>query len=547
MIIYIASLIEKFACVKMTSRKRKVLSIEDKLIICELVKKGTPYGEICDKYGIGKSTISDIKKKETEMRAYVSQKTQLGMAKCVKDAKTMHQGYNEELDQALYIWFKQCREKNIPVTGPLLMEKASYFYNVLYPNAAKPFSASTGFQWRFCNRFGIRGLAISGEKLSADYPAAEETVAEFPSLIEGYALDQIFNCDETGLYYRLLPKNTLASTLEKRADGMKKAKDRITVNACSNVTGTIKLPLLFIGKAKNPRCFKGINTANLPVVYRSQKNAWVDTKLFTEWFHDCFVPYVTRCLIEMGLEPRAKLFLDNCSAHPEVADLTTDDGKMTAHYFRANITSLLQPMDQGVLESMKRIYRKNLLRDLIAKENHEMIPFLKAINMLHVIDRIAIAWDQIKPCTIRKSWQKLIPLSKPIVADETMPINDLVSMLSEINISVTEPEVIEWLENDGPGYEHLSDQNIVEHVTNQDNPTDDISDEEGEISMPVVNQKCPVSHKNAMDAFDTCLTWLRFQEESSSVNTATLISLRELAAEKRESGRKQSTIHSFFK
>ena len=30
----------------------------------------------------------------------------------------------------------------------------------------------------------------------------------------------------------------------------KKAKEIITVNACANVTGSIKLPLLFIDKAK---------------------------------------------------------------------------------------------------------------------------------------------------------------------------------------------------------------------------------------------------------------------------------------------------------
>ena len=39
-------------------RKRKVLAIEQKLEICELVKKGTSYDEIMKTYRIGKSTIS---------------------------------------------------------------------------------------------------------------------------------------------------------------------------------------------------------------------------------------------------------------------------------------------------------------------------------------------------------------------------------------------------------------------------------------------------------------------------------------------------------
>ena len=59
-----------------------------------------------------------------------------------------------------------------------------------------------------------------------------------------YTLNQIFNCDETGLYYKLLPQKMLASSFEKAADGRKKQKDRVTINACSNILGTIKLPLL---------------------------------------------------------------------------------------------------------------------------------------------------------------------------------------------------------------------------------------------------------------------------------------------------------------
>ena len=58
-------------------RKRKVLSIEQKLEICELAKKGTSYDEIMKTYGIGKSTISDIKKKEQEFKEFVLKKPSL--------------------------------------------------------------------------------------------------------------------------------------------------------------------------------------------------------------------------------------------------------------------------------------------------------------------------------------------------------------------------------------------------------------------------------------------------------------------------------------
>ena len=68
----------------------------------------------------------------------------------------------------------------------------------------------------------------------------------------------------------MLPGRTL-TTVHNDPIGAKKAKERITINACANAAGTIKLLLLFIGKYSNPRCFRGINEETLPVIYRYQK------------------------------------------------------------------------------------------------------------------------------------------------------------------------------------------------------------------------------------------------------------------------------------
>ena len=52
-----------------------------------------------------------------------------------------------------YAWtspcFRQQREKDVPVTGVLLQEKANLLYERLFPDATTPFSASTGFRSRF--------------------------------------------------------------------------------------------------------------------------------------------------------------------------------------------------------------------------------------------------------------------------------------------------------------------------------------------------------------------------------------------------------------
>lgn len=56
-------------------------------------------------------------------------------------------------------------------------------------------------------------------------------------------MDQIFNCDETGLN-----EKTLTGSFQKSPDGRKKVKESVTVNLCSNASGTIIK--LLIGKSK---------------------------------------------------------------------------------------------------------------------------------------------------------------------------------------------------------------------------------------------------------------------------------------------------------
>ena len=46
-------------------------------------------------------------------------------------------------------------------------------------------------------------------------------------------------------------------------------------------------------------------------------------------------------------------------------ELVSESGKIAAKFLPPNVTSLIQPMDQGVLVTLKRIYKKKLLSRLI--------------------------------------------------------------------------------------------------------------------------------------------------------------------------------------
>ena len=122
--------------------------------------KKVPYSEIMNQFHIGKSTISDIVRNEEKFKMFKQSKSELGISKAVKTSKAIKVGMFDKLDQALYLWFRQLREKGSPVTGPILLEKANEFHRLLYPHNPKPFSTSYGFQWRFRNRFGNQKVCL---------------------------------------------------------------------------------------------------------------------------------------------------------------------------------------------------------------------------------------------------------------------------------------------------------------------------------------------------------------------------------------------------
>lgn len=69
----------------------------------------------------------------------------------------------------------------------------------------------------------------------------------------------------------------------QKTSGKKLSKICITEMAAVNALDK-KLPLLFIGKAKKPKCFKIIKF--LPCRYRNQYKSWKDGILFKEWVSD---------------------------------------------------------------------------------------------------------------------------------------------------------------------------------------------------------------------------------------------------------------------
>uniref|UniRef100_K7G469 HTH CENPB-type domain-containing protein n=1 Tax=Pelodiscus sinensis TaxID=13735 RepID=K7G469_PELSI len=309
----------------------------------------------------------------------------------------------EKVSEALFLWFTQQRDKG-PITGPILQEKALSFQKEF--NEEEPdFMASVGWLDRW-KKYRLRQLSICGEKLSANREGFLKFKANCHCLTENEGLsgEQIYNYDETGLNYKMLPSKTLASWAEASAPG----KERVTILACSNATGNHKLRLTFIGKAKNPRAFKNIAPTALPVSYKNHRNAWMDSGISRGWFFNAFLPSVEQFLNSLNLPRKAILVIDNEPSQPREDELIRGDIRVI--FLPPNITSLCQPVDQDVLEVLKKKYRHKLLTTLIEviDDRNGMLDKLRTVNLKDVVYWIAQSWEQIEMQTLARSWRKLL-------------------------------------------------------------------------------------------------------------------------------------------
>ncbi len=108
---------------------------------------------------------------------------------------------------------------------------------------------------------GWHSKALHGEAGSVEADLVADNIAKLKVEINKYDVENVYNMDETGLFYKLLPNCSYVKP-EHRKDAreikLMKAKDRVTLFIATNATGNDKVPLCLIGKSLKPRCFKNV-------------------------------------------------------------------------------------------------------------------------------------------------------------------------------------------------------------------------------------------------------------------------------------------------
>ncbi|GBL99786.1 hypothetical protein AVEN_162801-1 [Araneus ventricosus] len=77
------------------------------------------------------------------------------------------------------------------------------------------------------NTHGLATHVLPGESGSVNEGTVEQWKEDLATLVNAYAPKKIYNCDETGLFYKLMPDRTLIFKGEP-CHGGKKSKERLS-------------------------------------------------------------------------------------------------------------------------------------------------------------------------------------------------------------------------------------------------------------------------------------------------------------------------------
>lgn len=366
----------------MEKRQLKSLKLSEKVEIIKVVDENVMTKEktkqqIAKDFGIPASTLSTILKNKDEIMKRFAEGD---------NRKRKREIDYPDVDEAVLTFFKQARVQNISVPGPVLQGKAEFYAKKL---GHVDFRASNGWMEKFKSRHDIVFKKVCGESKAVDDQVCEDWLEKLPLHCAGYKPEDIFNADESALFYKCMPDKTLCFAKED-CHGGKQSKERLTLLFAANSTGSEKLKILVIGRFKTPHCLRG--KKSLPVDYCANKTAWMNTVVFCDWLEK---------LNQKMKKAKRKilLFIDNCSAHKDIPKLSN----VTIQFLPANTTSKLQPLDQGIIRNFKCFYRKEVVCRMISdmeKKEQTRISVLDAIRMA------SKSWANIKSSTIANCFKK---------------------------------------------------------------------------------------------------------------------------------------------
>lgn len=228
-------------------------------------------------------------------------------------------------------------------------------------------------------------------------------MANIKTEIAKYELKDIYNMDETSLFYNITPDYTIS---RQQIEGSKKDKTHITIAFTCNADGSDTFKPLFIGHAAKPQCFERKTGKQHGFWYLSNKKAWM-TSIF-------FQRYLLQ--LDYHVQRSVLLLIDNAPSY-------ITEGLQLRHVkilcllkilcLPPNTTSKFQPLDAGIIAAFKKHYRRKQI--LWGLDQMEEGGNSYKVHQLQAMRWIAGSWQDLHQSVFANCWKhtSLLDITTP--------------------------------------------------------------------------------------------------------------------------------------
>ena len=329
-------------------------------------------------------------------------------------------------------------------------------------------------------RRNIITKAYSGEAGSADERIKQKWLKiELQELFKKYNPADIWNADEAGLFFTQISRRTYCQAGEKPRGG-KSQKLRISILFAASLTGKKRRPLLI---HRSPSLLHVNDIKPRPFDFQQQANGWMTLEIFEEWLGIWNEELKTA-------QKHIALIVDGCRVH------RTDKifSQIRLQYLPACQTSIMQPLDQGIIRSFKALYRSLLLQLKIHSGDRSTLNY----RLISYAKLICKAWARVSTKTIincfhAAGWKPQFPENKAVLSIETNPGANSQQLSESSCITDRTTEEKEAVETLSKALHTMNKKPIV----NQSEQTDHSAEDTGEADEIIIE----VSDENA-EAFE---------------------------------------------
>lgn len=379
---------------------RRELSIAEKIALLDQIQSlpsKISARRLSEITGVPKSTLARLVSQKDKLRELWTKRQDLGWTK-----KRKREGKDPDVEDALAKWFAMVSKDNVQVNGPILKAKAVDLAQQL---GHMDFKATDGWLSRWKSRHNIKLKKITEtdtkliHNISTDEILSPDQwiLIKLPYLLNEFCSSDVYNVGETELFYNAAPNGNLYFD-----DTVLETKDYVTMLCCSNMSGCDKKKLCIVGQHPASKCFNGLSTESLPILYfynANNQNGKLNSEIFKDWLQiwDMELQWQSRKVLLL-------LHLNKSLLHPELGSLQN---------IQFEFLPISQPMDMGIISNLKNLYRARLVNYIleaieanVLTANSTALEVSSKITFLQAMQLLADSWRQLNGDIIQNCFMK---------------------------------------------------------------------------------------------------------------------------------------------